>query len=657
MRMATIVVALVTLSSGSALAQTAQELKRLSLEELTATEISTVSRGPEPASQVPAAVFVITSDDIRRSAATSLPELLRLAPGVQVARIDAGRWAIGMRGFGDRLSRSMLVLIDGRAVYSPLFAGTYWEVQDVLLEDVDRIEVIRGPGGTLWGANAVNGIISIVTKSARETQGVLARAGAGSSDYGQAGVRYGGALGQSGYVRGYVKGVTTGPQFHPDGADEDSLWRVQSGFRGDWTLAAERALTVQGDVYRGRLGERSVATSFTPPFSTVSAVKAPLSGGNVLARLAGRFGTTTEYQFQTYYDRTDRDERPVGETRDTFDMDYQQRRPLGQEHRLTWGAGYRLTSGRITAIAPSAFIPSTRTDNLFSAFVQDEVVLLANQLTLTAGAKVEHNEYSGFELQPSGRISWSINTDNTLVGSVTRAVRTPSRVETDYTTTSLTGPAPPTFVRLLPNPGFVPEEVVAYEVGHRIHVGNVYVTASGFFNQLTNILSTELGTSFVETTPGTPHVILPVQFLNGLHGNSHGIEVTGEVRPASWWRSTANYSLLRIQLTRDPGGRDVSQERRNEGLSPQHQFQLSSSFDLPRRFTLDWYVRAISELRAGPVPAYATSDVRLAWQSSAGLEVALVGQNLHQAHHLEWRDGAAATELRRSVAVTLTLRR
>jgi iron complex outermembrane receptor protein len=657
MRIATLVLAAITLSSGSALAQTAQELKRLTLEELTTMEIRTVSRGPEPASQVPAAVFVITSDDIRRSGVTSLPELLRLAPGVQVARIDAGRWAIGMRGFGDRLSRSMLVLIDGRAVYSPLFAGTYWEVQDVLLEDIDRIEVIRGPGGTLWGANAVNGIVSIVTKSARDTQGLVALAGAGSSDYGRVGVRYGGAVGQSGYMRGYVKGVTMGPQFHPDGMSEDSLWRVQSGFRGDWTLPAGRAFTVQGDVYESRLGERSVATSYTPPFSTVSNVDAPLSGGNVLARLSGRFGTTTEYQVQTYYDRTDRDERPVGETRDTFDMDYQQRRPLGEEHRLTWGAGYRLTSGRITAVPPSAFMPPTRTDNLFSAFVQDELLVLPDRLMLTAGAKIEHNAYSGVELQPSGRISWSINADNTLVGSVTRAVRTPSRVETDYTTTSLVSPAPPTFVRLLPNPGFVPEELVAYEVGHRIRVGNAYVTASGFFNQLTNILSTELGTSFVETTPGTPHVILPVQFLNGLHGNSHGVELTGEVRPASWWRSAVNYSLLRIQLTRDAGSRDVSQERRNEGLSPQHQFQLSSSFDLPRRVTLDWYLRAISELRAGPVPAYATSDVRLAWQSSTGLEVALVGQNLHQPHHLEWRDGAAATELRRSFAVTMTLRR
>ncbi len=254
-------------------------------------------------------------------------------------------------------------------------------------------------------------------------------------------------------------------------------------------------------------------------------------------------------------------------------------------------------------------------------------------------------------------MSWSIDANHTLVGSLTRAVRTPSRVETDYTTTSLVSPAGPSFVRLLPNLSFAPEELIAYEVGHRFRAGNVYVTTSGFFNQLTNVLSTELDPAFVETTGGTARVILPVTFRNGLHGNSHGLEITGEVRPTSWWRSAANYSLLRIQLTKDLNSQDVSQERRNEGQSPRHQFQLSSSFDLLRRITVDWHLRAISALREGPVPAYSTSDVRIAWQTLAGLELALLGRNLHQPHHLEWRDGAVATELRRSAAVTVTLRR
>jgi iron complex outermembrane receptor protein len=607
---------------------------------------------------VPAAVFVITQEDIRRSGKTSLPELLRLAPGVQVTRIDAGRWAIGMRGFADRLARSMLVLIDGRAVYSPLFAGTYWEVQDVLLEDIERIEVIRGPGGTLWGANAVNGIISIITKHTRDTQGLFASAGAGSKESGFAAIRYGGAVGQHGNLRGYVKGVTAGSEFHDDGMNYDDLWRVQGGFRGDWTLRAERTVTVQGNVYTSRLGERSITTTYTPPFSTTTAVDAPLGGGHVLARLAGRFGSATQYQLQTYYDRTHRDERPVSETRDTVDVDYQQTQQLWARHTITWGAGYRVSTGRITAVAPTAFTPATRTDNLFSAFVQDEVPVLPNRLTVTIGTKVERNAYSGFELQPSGRLSWSIDDNNTLVGSLTRAVRTPSRVETDYTTTTLVSPAGPTFVRLLPNPGFVPEELIAYEVGHRVRpVSNVYISMSAFFNQLTNVLSTELETTFVETTPGAARLILPVSFRNGLHGNSHGVEVTGEIRPASWWRSSANYSLVHIQMTRDAASRDVSQERRYEGLSPRHQLQLRLAVDLPRRIALDWQLRAISELPAGPVPAYAESDVRVAWQSASGVELAIVGQNLHHSHHLEWRDGATSTDIRRSVLVTLALRR
>jgi iron complex outermembrane receptor protein len=646
---------LALLLAHDAYAQTAQELKRLTLEELTQMEISTVMRGPEPVSRVPAAVFVITQEDIRRSGMLTLPEILRLAPGVQVARIDAGRWAIGMRGFGDRLARSMLVLIDGRAVYSPLFAGTYWEVQDVLLEDIERIEVIRGPGGTLWGANAVNGIISIITKDAAQTHGLFARASAGSGEHGLGSLRYGLPIGRRGHLRAYVRGRTAGEQFHVDAMDYDALQTIQGGFRADWSLRSAHRLTLQGDAYTMRLGERAITTSYSPPFSTTSAIEAPLNGGNVLARVSGRLAGGTEYQVQTFYDRTRRDELPVAETRDTFDVDYQQRQPRWSVHAITWGLGHRASSGRITAAFPTEFVPANRTDNLVSAFVQDDVAL-SDTVNLAIGTKVEHNSYSGWEFQPSWRIAWTIDPVNTLVGSVTRAVRTPSRVETDYTTTSLVNPAP-TFVRLLPNPSFEPEELVAYELGHRLRAGHTYITTSAFFNQLTDVLSTELDTAFVETTPGPARLILPVSFLNGLHGNSHGLEATADVRPASWWRSGANYSLVRIQLTRDPGGRDVSQERRNEGLSPRHQVRVHSSFDLPRGVALDWQFRYVSRLPAGPVPAYATSSVRVAWQPASSVEIAVVGQDLHRAHHLEWFDGGIPIEITRRAYVTATLRR
>ena len=650
--------AFVQLSAATAAAQTlsAQDLKRLSLEELLRVEVSTVLRVPEPTTAVPAAVFVITQDDIRRSGAQSLPEILRLAPGVQVARIDSARYAIGMRGFPDRLARSMLVLVDGRAVYSPLFAGTYWEVQDTLLEDIDRIEIIRGPGGTLWGANAVNGIINIITKRSQDTQGALVTAALGPDTRGPFGVRYGGAAGSSFHYRVYARGFDRGAQFHPDDADYDEWHRVQGGFRGDWTLSRSRTLTVQGDVYTMGLGQRFSVPLYTPPFTQVSSREAPLSGGNVLARwVAPVF--RGEYQLQTYYDRTRRDERPVAETRDTFDVDFQHRRRFGRRHMLVWGAGYRVTSGSIETLAPTAFVPEGRTDNLYTAFVQDDVALARDRLRVIVGTKLEHNAYSGFEVQPGARLMWTLDASNALFAAATRAVRTPSRVETDYTTTSLASPAVPAFVRLQPNPRFEAEKLTAYEVGHRFRpIRSLHLTTAAFFNQHDDTLSTELLSSFVETEPGSPRLILPVTFANGLHGNTHGIELAGDLRPVSWWRWTANYSYLRVQMTRDPGSADVSQERRYEGLSPRHQVDLHSSLDLPRGVSVDWFLRYNSELPAGPVPAYATSNVRVAWHPLPQLEVALVGQHLHRPRHLEWAGGDAGVLVRRTAHVTVVWR-
>ena len=646
-------------SSTTASGQTGpRELKRMSLEELMAIEITTVSRVPERTAAVPAAVYVITQDDIRRSGATSLPEVLRLAPGIQVARLDASRYAIGMRGFADRLARSMLVLVDGRAVYSPLFAGTYWEVQDTLLEDIERIEVIRGPGGTLWGANAVNGIINIVTKQAGDTQGTLVTANLGSNAFGPVGVRYGGSAGSRFRFRAYGKAFQRDAQFHPDDVDYDDWRMIQGGFRGDWSLPRSRTVTVQGDAYAVRLGQRVALPTLTPPFARVSTRDAPLSGGNLLARWSGPVGGQGAFQLQTYYDRTSRDELPVAETRDTFDVDFQHRRHLWTRHDLVWGLGYRVTAGRISAVQPTAFSPEDRSDNLYGAFVQDDIALVPERLRVIFGTKVEHNAYSGFEIQPSGRIVWTLDSANTLVASVTRAVRTPSRVETDYTTTSLANPAIPAFVRLRPNQEFRSEELVAYEMGYRARpVDRLYVTFSGFHNQLENALSTELLASFVETAPPPPRLILPVTFANGLTGKSYGLEVAGDVRPATWWRWTANYSYLQIEVSRKPGSADVSQERRYEGLAPHHQVQIRSSLDLPRGFEFDWFLRYTSELTAGPVPAYTTSNARLSWQAAPRLEVALVGQDLHQPRHLEWPSGAGANvQVQRSGYVSVTWR-
>ena len=655
LRMATAIQLMAAPAAAQGLA--AQDLKRLSLEELLRVEITTVMRVPESTMAIPAAVAVITQDDIRRSGATSLPEVLRLAPGVQVAQQDAARYAIAVRGFADRLSRSMLVLVDGRAVYSPLFAGTYWEVQDTLLEDIDRIEIIRGPGGTLWGANAVNGIINIITRRSQDAQGTLVSAALGSDMRGPVAVRYGGKAGSQGFYRGYVKAFDRDPQYHADQVNFDAFTMVQSGFRGDWTLAHSRTLTLQGDLYGGTLGQRYNTLRDSAPYTQSVVRDAALSGGNVLARWVVPT-SAGEFQVQTYYDRTSRDERPVAEARDTFDVDFQHRLRRWRRHDIVWGSGYRVTNGRITAVAPAAFFPANRTDNLYTAFVQDEVTVRPDRLRLVLGSKLEHNDYSGLEFQPGARVMWTASSTTAMFGAVTRAVRTPSRVETDYSTGSLANPALPSFVRLQPNLDFQPEELTAYELGYRFRaVPSLYVTASAFFNRLDNILSTELLTSFVETTP-SPRLILPVSFANGLRGDTHGLEVSADFRPISWWRNTANYSWLRVDLTRKAGSVDVSQERRGEGLSPQHQVQVVSSVDLPHRLSLEWFLRYSSALPAGPVPAYATSSVRASWLPRAHLEVAIVGQNLHQNRHLEWPTGANVNVLiQRSALVTATWRR
>jgi iron complex outermembrane receptor protein len=608
---------------------------------------------PEGMMNVPAAVFVITQDDIRRSGARSIPEALRLAPGLQVARINAGVWSVGVRGFADRLARSMLVLIDGRAVYSSLFAGTYWETQDTLMADIERIEIIRGPGGTLWGANAVNGIINIITKAAADTQGTFVTGTVGSQERGAFGIRYGGEAGRLSY-RVYGRGFSRAHEFHEDGNNYDR-WRAgQAGFRGDWHLTDSRNLTVQGDVYRGVLGARPVLTLDAPPWTRGVNRNSPLWGGNLVTRLTGG-SESRSYQLQMFYDHTLRDEIPVGESRDTVDVDFQQTLHRSR-NSLAWGAGYRASTGAITAMAPTEFLPARRTDNLFSAFLQDEVVLVPQSWRLTLGAKVEHNDYSGVEVQPSARLLWTPSDRQTIFVAASRAVRTPSRVETDYTTASLVAPGdPPTFVRLIPNPDFRSEAVAVYELGYRARpIGRAYVTASGFFTDYRHMLSTELGATIVETDP-VKRIILPVTFGNGLHGDGYGAEITGDVRATTWLRLTGNYSYLSIHMTKNAGSRDASQERRYERLVPDHQFQFGASADLPGSVTADMNLRRISALPAGPVPAYTSLNLRVGFDLTPRVSLSVVGQDLLHDHHLEWFSAADANVLvRRSVYAGFT---
>jgi len=632
-----------------------QDLSTLSLEELASVETTTATRAPTALSKVPAAIFVITQEDIRRSGVTSIPEALRLAPGVQVARIDANKWAIGLRGFGSRLSRAMLVMIDGRAVYTPLFAGTYWEVQDTLIEDVERIEVVLGPGGTLWGANAVNGIVNIITKAAQETQGGLVAADAGSEEQGAVRVRYGGRAGEESFYRVYGKFFNRDSLFHADGSNFDGWQMGQAGFRTDWTLRQDQTLIVQGDAYRGAAGQRSNLSSLTPPSIQVIEKDADLSGGNVLAR----WGGPSDVRVQLFYDRTNRHEPTFKETRDTLDLDLQQRLPLGTTQQILWGTGYRVSSGNFRGNATVEFLPNRRTDHLVTWFAQDDIEVVADRVHLIVGSKFEHNGYSGFEIQPSGRVLWTPTTRQTVAGSITRAVRTPSRVEHDLDATSLVSLAPLTVSRFTPNRSFQSERLLAYETQYRIQpADSLSLGLSAFFNRHDDLLSVETGVPFADLTATPPRIVIPIALDNGIHGESYGFELTSAVELADWWRVTGAYAHLQIDLAADIGSRDVSTARSTEGSSPRHQGFVRSSMNLPAGFEFDWMWRAASGLPSPSqrIPGYATSDIRMGWNVFPQITLAVVGQNLHERRHGEFVNAGTLTEVPRSVHGTVAWR-
>jgi iron complex outermembrane receptor protein len=639
-------------------AQDPRSLTELSPDELMRIEVTSVSRKPATRWRTPAAVAVITRDDIRRSGVTTLVEALRLAPGVQVARIDSNKWAVGVRGFASSLTRSVLVLIDGRSVYTPLFAGTFWEMQDVLLEDVERIEVIRGPGGSLWGANAVNGIINVITRHSRETRGAYAAVGGGTVERAQVGVRYGGASGEGLTYRVYAKAFDRGPGFHPSGGEFDAWSMGQAGFRADWERGTADSVAVHGDVYRGDAGNRTTITTLSPPF-TAETVDADtrLRGGNLVARWRHLSASGTDWGLRTYYDRTDRRETTFGEGRDTFDVEVQRRRTHGR-HDLVVGAGYRLSSGRVDSVPAVQFVPPRRTDHLWSGFFRDELSFAEGRFVFAAGSKVEHNDYSGFEVQPTLQALWAPTPRHSLWAAAARAVRTPSRVEHDLTLTSVADARTPVFIRVAGDEQFRPEKVFTMEVGYRVRLGSdVALYGIAFHNTHRDLLSTEQGTPQRESSPPPERVVIPLLIRNGVRGSSYGVEVTAQTSPREWWHVGGSYSFLRLDLDRAVGSNDMTHEATN-GSSPRHMALLESRIGIGRRADFDVMLRFVDALPARDVAAYTSLDARLAWRPRPAVELAAVGQNLLEPHHLEFTgSGGRRVEVRRGVYGTVTWRR
>jgi iron complex outermembrane receptor protein len=629
-------------------------LKTMSLEQLGNVEVTTVSKEPEPVWNTPAAIYVISQDDIRRSGARNIPEALRLAPGVEVARITNGEYAIGIRGFNSRLSRSVLVLIDGRTVYNTFTAGTYWETQDTVLEDIDRIEVIRGPGGTIWGPNAVNGVINIITRNTKETQGLLADAGGGNVLQGFGDARYGAGTRKGFTYRVYVKGFGWAPEYHVDANNYDDWHGGQGGFRMDWSGDGRNSYRMQGDVYRQSFGQRVMPSSYTPPAIYDVSGDATLYGGNIVWGWKGVLGEGRDLQLAAYYAHDTRNELNFGDIRNTVNVDFVHRFPL-QRQAVTWGFTLRASHGSENQLYSGlTFTPSQRTDQLYQAFVQDGISLARERLSILVGTKLLKTNYTGVLAEPDVRLLYTPAPTQTLWAAFTHAVRTPADVERDFNLSSYLGNASdgtPIFARFDANPKFRSERLNGYELGYRGTAGSkFYLDIAGFYNHYGSLFSEDLVEGLhIENNPAPTHYLISAQFGNGLVATTGGLEVVPEWRPTSWWRLGGSYSFLDMHVKKGENSLDFGSSRVVQGSSPGNQARLRSAFDISDSLNVNLEARFVSALPGLKVPSYWSGDVTAGWKMTSHLRIKAAGQNLLQPHHVEFSyDPGQPVGIRRS---------
>ena len=626
------------------------DLTEMSLEALMNIEITSVSRKPQKKSEAAAAIFVITNNDLQRWGVTNIPEALRRVPGLQVARIDANKWAITARGFNSRFANKLLVLIDGRSVYTPLFAGVYWEANEVMLEDVERIEVIRGPGGSLWGANAVNGVINIITKSAADTQGNVVVAGIGNEEKGFADIRHGGQTGGGKYYRVYgrYRSVDTGGAINPGAAHDDSEI-AQTGFRMDWDSDTTDTFTVQGDYYEGRGGQQLlIATSPAPLVDD-----ADYSGGNLTGRWTHRGGDQSSLSVQAYYDYVSRDSAALYEDRHTVDIEVEHHSVLKDIHAVAWELNYRHISDDTDPTLIFSLSPAKRSINLYSAFLQDEISLRDDRAKLTLGSKFEHNDFTGSEIQPNARFAWFTEAGNTIWAAASYAVRTPSRGEHAVSLAVIPPPPAPPPLTIKGSDKYDSETLTAYEIGYRFTPGDyISVDLTAFYNKYDDLRSTEI------SAPVPP---LSATFANNMEGHAHGFEIDTHWKVNDWLDVKANYSWLEVGLDLVKGSTDVI-SKSVEDASPQHQANAWFAADLANNIELDAGVRYVGSLKTFGFPetdSYIAVDARLGWSPRKGVDVSLVGQNLFDNAHREFNPDfiySVPTRVERSIYGKIALR-
>ena len=618
LRQLTLAVTAMSFAAGSVRAADAlTDLRNLSIEDLGEIEVTSVTKRAEPVSEAPAAIYVITNDDIRRYGATSLGATLRLAPNLEVAQLDALSYVISARGFNStEASNKLLVLIDGRSVYSPLHSGIFWDAQDLMLDDVDRIEVIDGPGGTLWGANAVNGVINVISKSPFKTLGGLGTASAGNVDNAFSG-RYGFLLGENLATRVYLKATNHGHSKNLNGTNHVDDWDgIQGGFASEWNGDSD-VLRIQADSYS----------------SALDIVSSDVSGTNVVGKWSHTFSGDSALDVQVYYDRTHRRQPPgILETVKTYDIDLQHAFAFGDRHAIVWGGGYRVIHDFFVNTPPLVLVHPRYTLKLGNGFIQDTIAL-SPTVNLIAGIKVEHHTYTGFEYMPSARLAWQPQDGTLLWAAISRAVRTPSRIDRELQALPI----------LSPSPNFQSEDLLAYEVGYRGRVlDRLTVSISGYYNDYSDLRTTQL----------SPSGGFPVMLGNGMEGHTYGVDAWAQYGVTTWWRLFGGVSAIEKSLHLKPGVVDISNFQA-AGNDPSYQFQFRSQMSPLENVDFDVTLRTVDDLTSPTVSGYTTMDARFAWRLRPWAEIAVTGFNLFDAQRLQAGSVGIQRAVRRSVSGSL----
>jgi iron complex outermembrane receptor protein len=641
-----------------------QDLTQLKIEDLMKVEVTSVSKREQPLSETAAAIFVISQEDILRSGATNIPDLLRMVPGVFVAQINSNTWAISIRGFNGKFSREVLVLVDGRTVYSPTFGGVFWDVLDLPLNDLERIEVIRGPGGSVWGINAVNGVINIITKKADETQGTLIDALAGNLTQGSGTIEHGGRIGKAFAYRAFVRYQNEASTDGVSGQDGADSWRqLRGGFRTDARPSLNDALSIQGDLYSVREDQpRVLPPSLASPIPLPANLQANLGGGFIMSTWDHTFSANSSTKFLVSYQRYIRTD-VLKETSGTLDFDFQHNLAIGRRQQIVWGLGFRNISARAVNNSLVSITPAYRNTNLYSGFFQYQIALAANRLNITLGTKLEETPYTGFAVMPTARIAWALSEKRTLWAAFSRALRTPSDsdVFARFNEGEFTGPGGiPVLLSYIGNPLVQNEELLAYEAGYRAELRkNLSLDFALYYNDYNHQDAIQTGTPFFEPTPLPPHIVQPLTYQNLQYGDAHGLEVYVNWKLARRWTLSPGYSFERIHLHLDPFPANLPAVTSAGQDTPANSAQLRNHVSLPQRLSWDTSIYFTGALQSPHVPSYTRLDTGLTWKWKDNLSISAFGQNLLQQNHLEFIDTSGSTEatlMPRSAYARLTWR-